>query len=271
MNSDKQKLSFGRYLRGVRIEKGVSLEEIFWKTKIGIDNLLLIEKEDHDQLPAEVYVKGFLRSYAKAVGANSDEVVGSYLLSLHNFKETLRSETDFKRAGKVFWPRLLLSLGTLMGIMVLSVYVIHISLDQTPDDNHHERQVIEDNTQDVHHKSFQRGDESDEIKQQEVVAPSDEVASVSLQPTSSDVKQAENISERLLLKILAIEETWVKVIMDNQSPKEYSLHPGDRLEFEASFGYNLLIGNAGGIKLILDDNPIDVPGKSGQVVNIQIP
>jgi len=75
MESDKEPLSFGRYLQDTRLEKKISLEQVSQQTRIGLGNLLLIEQEDHEQLPAEVYVKGFLRSYAKAVGADGDEVI----------------------------------------------------------------------------------------------------------------------------------------------------------------------------------------------------
>jgi hypothetical protein len=33
----------------------------------------------------------------------------------------------------------------------------------------------------------------------------------------------------------------------------------------------LLIGNAGGILLALNDQPVSVPGRSGQVVTLQLP
>ena len=72
MESDKESLSFGRYLQAIRLEKKISLEQVSQQTRIGLGNLLLLEQEDHEQLPAEVYVKGFLRSYAKAVGADGD-------------------------------------------------------------------------------------------------------------------------------------------------------------------------------------------------------
>ena len=48
-------------------------------------------------------------------------------------------------------------------------------------------------------------------------------------------------------------------------------HPGDHLELEASSDFNLLIGNAGGVKLTFNDEPLGVLGKSGQVVNVQLP
>jgi hypothetical protein len=35
--------------------------------------------------------------------------------------------------------------------------------------------------------------------------------------------------------------------------------------------FNLLIGNAGGVELKLNGQPVEVFGKSGQVVNIQLP
>ena len=46
---------------------------------------------------------------------------------------------------------------------------------------------------------------------------------------------------------------------------------GDRLALEAELGYNLLIGNAGGLSLTLNGEPVKVLGRSGQVVTIQIP
>lgn len=69
----------------------------------------------------------------------------------------------------------------------------------------------------------------------------------------------------------ALEETWIKIIVDNQPAREYTLKSGDRMALEAAEGYNLLIGKAGGIKFFLNDKPIHVPGKNGEVVNLQLP
>jgi hypothetical protein len=46
---------------------------------------------------------------------------------------------------------------------------------------------------------------------------------------------------------------------------------GEKLEMEASAGFNLLIGNAGGLELKLNGEPIKISGKAGEVVNIQLP
>ena len=113
VTTNKDALSFGRYLRAIRFEQGISLEEVSWETKIGVNILLLIEKETHEKLPAKVYVKGFLRAYAKAIGADGDKTVKKYIESLNIFQKATKSEAGLKKSDKAFWPRLLLSLGAL--------------------------------------------------------------------------------------------------------------------------------------------------------------
>jgi cytoskeleton protein RodZ len=74
-----------------------------------------------------------------------------------------------------------------------------------------------------------------------------------------------------LLQIITIEETWLKIGIDNQEPKEYNLFPGDQIELEAAHSYKLRIGNAGGIKVSLNGKLVDLPRKSGRVVTLNLP
>jgi len=250
MENIKNSLSFGRYLRTRRLEKGVHLEVISRETKIRMDCLLLIEQEDHNRLPAEVYVKGFLRAYAKIIGADEDDVIRRYLSSLQVFKESARSEDDLIRLNKNYWPRLLLSIGALLCIIAFSVYVVSFfqSRPSTPAPKSEQFSQQKEVVEDIHDRTSEPPEVSSPIE-----------------------KRPEDILEKLLLKIMALEVTWVKVIIDEENPKEYVMHPGDHLELEASSDFNLLIGNAGGVKLTLNDESLGVLGKSGQVVNVQLP
>ncbi|MBW2449179.1 MAG: DUF4115 domain-containing protein, partial [Deltaproteobacteria bacterium] len=76
---------------------------------------------------------------------------------------------------------------------------------------------------------------------------------------------------KLLLHVTAVEDTWLKVIMDEKGSIEYNLNFGDQMELEAATGFNLLIGNAGGLKITLNGKPVSIPGKSGEVVTIELP
>lgn len=68
----------GAFLRQTREEKQVTLEELAEKTKIRKAYLEAIEGGDQDVLPDEVYVRGFLRIYAKVLGIDPDEVIRIY-------------------------------------------------------------------------------------------------------------------------------------------------------------------------------------------------
>ena len=93
MKPEQDSLSFGRYLQAIRLEKKISLEKVSSQTRIRRSNLLLIEQEDHENLPAEVFVKGFLRSYADAIGADGDEAVRRYESQLDVVQKITKTQT----------------------------------------------------------------------------------------------------------------------------------------------------------------------------------
>ena len=241
MTTEKNSLSFGRYLKNVRLEKGISLETVASETKIGLNTLLLIENEDLNRLPAEVFVKGFLRAYANAIGTDGNEAINRYVAELHTFKETEKFEADLFKTASRFWLHLIFSLGVLSCIVALSVYLLSRPQTQPPTDN--------GTNQHQSTKNPQRDN------------PQDSEPALTNQPFPSI----------LLLKVHAIKETWMKVVIDGQDAQKHRLHPGDHLELEAESGFNLLVGDAKGVKLTLGDTPWRIPGNDGQVVTIQIP
>ena len=107
MASDKESLSFGQYLQSIRLEKKISLEKVSDETRIGLGTLKLIEKEEHENLPAEVFVKGFLRAYARAIGADGAEAVQRYESRLSFMQELSGSDKDYGTLTLRFWWKLL--------------------------------------------------------------------------------------------------------------------------------------------------------------------
>jgi cytoskeletal protein RodZ len=74
--------SVGRYLKGMREAQGMSVEEISRATRIPVSSIEHIEGDHFDDLPrAEVFVRGFLRAYARAVQAPVDDVIARYTAS----------------------------------------------------------------------------------------------------------------------------------------------------------------------------------------------
>jgi transcriptional regulator with XRE-family HTH domain len=63
-------LTLGEQLKKLRAEGRVSLHEVSRETKIPVKYLVMIEEGDYKNLPPDVYVKGFLRSYAEFLGVD---------------------------------------------------------------------------------------------------------------------------------------------------------------------------------------------------------
>jgi cytoskeletal protein RodZ len=73
--------SIGRYLRKRREVRAMSVEEVSRATRIPIPSLERLENDRFDDLPGEVFVRGFLKSYARAVGLPVDDVMARYSAS----------------------------------------------------------------------------------------------------------------------------------------------------------------------------------------------
>ena len=70
---------FGSYLKSERELRGVTLEELHAKTRIPMHYLQALEKNLFDELPEEVFIRGYIRSFAKVIGANENEMLSAYI------------------------------------------------------------------------------------------------------------------------------------------------------------------------------------------------
>lgn len=68
----------GQKLKAAREETGLSLNEVSQMTKIRSLYLEAIEEGNMDRIPGTVYAKGFIKSYATAVGLDANEILTEY-------------------------------------------------------------------------------------------------------------------------------------------------------------------------------------------------
>jgi cytoskeletal protein RodZ len=73
--------SIGRYLKRAREARAMSVEEISRATRIPASAIEKIEGDYFDDLPGEVFVRGFLKAYARAVALPAEEVLARYTTS----------------------------------------------------------------------------------------------------------------------------------------------------------------------------------------------
>jgi cytoskeletal protein RodZ len=70
--------NFGSLLREARERRSISLADVARTTKLSQTSLQLLEAGQLDELPAEVFVRGFIRSYARSVGLREAEPLGLF-------------------------------------------------------------------------------------------------------------------------------------------------------------------------------------------------
>lgn len=73
------------------------------------------------------------------------------------------------------------------------------------------------------------------------------------------------------LRAMVKERTWIRIFVDDHEPKEYVFQPGSQPQWEAAEGFELLIGNAGGIDLDFNGEQMKDLGESGKVIRVFLP
>lgn len=240
MESETNLETFGSYLQSFRIKRDLTIEDVAARTRISVHCIVAIEAGDHQRLPPPAYVRSFIRTIADVVDANADLAVNLYIAELKQ-QETARQQQLRRRAKLVAAKRTLLAAGLIIGILLLLRYT-DIGMEPAPPDE----------------------------------APVDE-GSFSQPATTAESEAAghnpaaEKTQEKLKLKVIAVKQTWLKVIVDGQNARSYKLKAEERLELEGSRNFNLMIGDATAVKVFLDDRPVKIFGGSDQVVSLKIP
>ncbi len=250
MNSDTSFTAFGRYLKSMRIQMEIPVEAVADEIKISPRQLLLIEAEDHEQLPDVIYVKGILRAYATCIGVDADDIVERYLINRSIYKKKSSPATFFKYNSKIFY-RLCLPAGLFIIFIVISTYMVYGSLSNPLNSTDKDHTIPID------------------IR----ASAAEEKTSDALVVANQDEHSANQMDQpdKLFLQIDAVEDTDLKIIIDDAEHLKYTLHPMDHMELEASSRINLLVSNATGVKILLNGKPVTIPGKSGEFVNIELP
>lgn len=273
MSEEKEKRNYGAYLQSVRLKKGISIEDVSAQTRIRPGVLKRIEAENESQLPDPVFVKGFIKSVADAIGADPDEAIRRYRAAKPAESPAVVPPPVEKTAKPVSVGTLLLAIVVIVALVAAATGFEHWLSGTGGDtgDAHTEPLVSETRTP----------SESPQDPPEVAIPPKSQTADpkpsapteLPPKPASEPVvtEEQKNDPPKLLLRVAADEETWLKVIRDNEKPDEYFLKPGDQLELEAHSVYNLLIGNAGGLQLELNGEPVQLAGRSGQVMTLQLP
>jgi len=116
------KETIGEYLKRERELRQITLEEMVQGTKIALQRLKELESDRLEDMPAEIFVRGFIKSYAEFIGLNPDEVILRYEEELKALQEKEAAETGSAYNYVDMQPRT-----NVLGIIVTVVVIFAVA------------------------------------------------------------------------------------------------------------------------------------------------
>ncbi len=266
--------SLGQYLRGQRGIRGVSLEEVATRTRIGLRTLEALERDDYTALPAEVTVKGFLRSYVRCLGLDEQDVMARYQQFAAEYFQIAHEADPVKRVVEpdrhhVWQHRLTVAGLVAAGVMVV---VSAIALWSPRGRTEHPTAISSPLTSPPPVMVVPRTDEPtpDPPVDHAPPAPTGAVGVPITAPPTPKPQPSDAMTVQRLV-ITANEPSWVQAFVDDIETKEALMQPGERLEWSARKHVRLTVGNAGGVSVEFNGEPVPSLGASGRVRTVVLP
>jgi cytoskeleton protein RodZ len=298
-------IAIGEMLRHAREEQGLDYLQLSEMTKLQPHVLESLENEEWFAFSAPVFIKGFLRSYAKALNLDEGIVLRMYDETnpgVNSVPTPLASLAPSRRRTPAFFVVLvLLAACTFFAVHYYTstrhtAQQLHVvepaDTAVAPAPKQTESPVNESSPGSEH---AEEAETTPETGQKELEAEKHPGVQ-DKQSTGAAVEQKEPIPEisapkppqqeavistpeppkisetkPLTLKAEVKETTWVKIIVDQETPKEYVFQPGSHPEWKARDGFELFIGNAGGIALEFNGKKLDNLGRHGKVIHLKLP
>ena len=252
---------FASELKTQRESKGLSIDELHARTRIDKKFLEAIETGNYSIMP-EVYVRAFIREYAAEIGLNPEETLHKFDLAKEgadfNEDESAEKITDKPVKEKEVEP---------------DKSFIDSSVVKTRD-----RETPEKKKNAIYFYIIGGilllvilyfvfvPDGKEEIVVERKYSP----AKVEKPKAEINPKSVAKIKEKKPFKVeLSGSDTvWIRAQIDNAKTEEFTLVPEVSRIISVKDTLRLVIGNAAGVKVNVNDKPVNFTGKKGQVKNL---
>ena len=248
--------SLGEEFRAAREARKLSLADVAEQIHIRPIYLQCIEEENWPAISAPVYVRGFLRTYARFIGVNPEHAIERYNSTLAPSEPVPPPATAYK--SEVFdrptLPSpLILILG---GVALLLVALLSFTYFQG-----------------IHSATVQTAAATDEAAP---AAANGAAAAASVaEPTSALVAGLGSgafgtVAANSTLSVRALETSWLRVVIDGKAAFEGLVTAGSEKTFHGRIA-TVRVGNAGGIEVAVNGRNLGTLGQAGTVVERSFP
>ena len=285
-----QEITLGSLLRASREDRHIDLDAVVKETKVRRHYLEALENEEWEKLPSQVFVRGFVRSYAEFLGLDKEMVLDHYERAVPRERyqphvlQSISTQSTMWRRIIIISLLVIALIGVIIYLRGNKISIIGKAFQyletQSVTEEHEVRSEREDGKIPDEEVTVEvvTGEARIEGDQIETISPGSEEEFV--QDSAAALKEAAAQEEagdekqpppRFVLTASVIARTWLSISVDNGSVKEYLFQPGETFRWTAEQGFDILVGNAGGIEFSLNGSPIGDLGPEGKVVRLKLP
>ncbi len=252
--------SFGEFLRRERELRHIELNEISKITKIKKAYLQAIENDAYEELPDIAFVKGFIRAYCNYIGLDPEQTV-NYFQQFYDesFRQTGQPQKTGIIQGMNRRTLAFAALGIVAaGILAAGIYSV------SKGGSSHRSERYRHNIQELSITST--------VTAPPIPAEATAITQTALSITTTTGNPLTMTVRQHTLLLKATENTWVKLIPNNEenAGQEALLKPGDRVAWKFSGTALLIIGNAEGLNVQLDNKEIHHNHVRAEVIRLKL-
>ncbi|MBF0292935.1 MAG: helix-turn-helix domain-containing protein [Nitrospinae bacterium] len=292
--------TLGKTLAAMRVKKGLSIEEVSAITRINPRLVRLIEDDQYDQLPGEVFIKGLLRSYAGVVGLSGDEVVARFNALGVNMKDRSPVMISVPLRPESRWlGRMVFYILAVLAVVGLVIYyagywerqaetVFVSTMDNKKSGKKEVKTVPSDEsgkTDTPLEPAPMQGPALASEPKEKTLSPQQPVPAPTVQTPPPAKKpepkpaQTQRVEEKPLighvqsvnknrhtLSVTASDVSWISVVIDGSVSKQIFLNAGETVSWTGEKGFKLTIGNAVATKVYLDGVEVKIKNAVQNVI-----
>lgn len=235
--------SLGQELKRERELRGISLREIADSTRINLRLLQALEEDRLDVIPGQFFVRGILRSYARSIGIDEQQVLNRYHETC-TFEEQMQYREAQKRRrpgpkhlSPLFMRKSIRITALTIAVVGLGLILLYVFL-KAPGE-----------------------------KPAASPQPAQPVAQIEVPKRNPPLEPVPLVEEikGLRVEMTFLEKTWLHIYADGESVWDGIKDKGDRLEINAEQEVRLNVGNAGGPDMTINGQRAKPLGPSGVV------
>lgn len=263
-----------------RLKSNISHSDASNALNIQIHYLKAIEEGDLDTLPEQVYILGFVRSYANYLGLDAAKCVSDYkqqVLFSHHYKPILVSPSALQESMVPKRAMLILSFLLVVGGYLSWLYVS--DKQEQKEKLTHDIQVFDNDDEDSTLTDHEPEVEEPFAHEEHALAPNATLENGNslfqvepsfrpenqepLSPSEIEPKEPSGTAD---IVIVATHRSWIEIKDKEKIIYRGILNKGESYSIPKGEGLELTTGNAGGISFLVDGQITPALGQAGQVM-----